>query len=421
MRYAPYFLMLGALLVFSTLEMLCQIYWLQHYDRGAITLYYMLFGLLVGFLPLWKVERPPAVSRRTSRIVWVMLALALLCFSYRTIVVSGGMLSRIPVDYRLADMLPIMQVMSQRYVQGEEVYAVIPEIWGGMQPIYLPAMWMPYIPSVIWHFDPRWVTVFFLLASSALILLWPPVRWRLSGASLLVLIPMFFMYRNFLLWDFQMISLTDEGVVIGFYVFLAWAIWYGNPWVLGIALALSILSRVSYLNWIPFYAIFVWMFESRRKALITAGTAVMSGFFLMIISQAIFHLDVFLALPKRYLAAMMDPQHYQNSLEKMSLTQGFAKFFRQEYFPLLLTSSYVTTIGAPLLCLIAYRRLRHRMNPDFFGLATLKITLVFFFNLLIMPQSNLFYTSGFLSLAILAFYAQTGGINKEQAILPESA
>jgi hypothetical protein len=59
------------------------------------------------------------------------------------------------------------------------------------------------------------------------------------------------------------------------------------------------------------------------------------------------------------------------------------------------------------------------MAPEFFGLATLKITLVFFFNFLIMPQSNLFYTSGFLSLAILAFYAQTSRVNKEQPVLPE--
>jgi hypothetical protein len=419
MRYSNYYLTLGALLVFTTLEILCQIYWLQHYDRGAITLYYMLFGLMVGFLPLWKVKRPPAAAGPSSRIVWTVLTIVLLCFSYQTIVISSGMMARIPVDYRLADMLPIMQIMSQRYVNGEEVYDIIPEIWGGMQPIYLPGMWMPYIPSVIWHFDPRWVTVFFLLTSSVLILLWPPARKRLSWCSLLVLIPMFFLFRTFLLWDFQMISLTDEGVVIGFYVFLAWAIWFGNPWVLGIALALSILSRVSYLNWIPFYAIFVWVFESRRKALITAGTAITIGLFLMVVSQAIFHLEVFLALPKRYLEAMMDPQHYQNSLEKISATQGFAKFFRQEYFPLLLTSSYVTTIGAPLLCLLAFRRLRHRMDANFFGLATLKITLVFFFNLIIMPQSNLFYTSGFLSLAILAFYAQTGRVNKEQAVLPE--
>jgi hypothetical protein len=218
-----------------------------------------------------------------------------------------------------------------------------------------------------------------------------------------------------------MISLTDEGVVIGFYVFLAWAIWYGNPWVLGIALALSVLTRVSYLNWIPFYAIYVWKYESRKKALITGWTAVVAALILMFVSQAIYHLDVFLALPKRYLQAMMDPQHYQNSLEKMSQTQGFAKFFRQEYFPLLLTSSYVTTIVAPLLCLLAFRYMRHRMNPDFFGLASLKITLVFFFNLLIMPQSNLFYTSGFLSLAILAFYTQTGRANEEEQVLLESA
>ncbi len=308
-----------------------------------------------------------------------------------------------PVDYHLSDVLPIMQVMSQRFVNGQEVYAIIPEIWGGMQPIYLPAMWMPYIPSVIWHFDPRWITVFFLLACSALVLLWQPAGKRLSGWSLLVLIPTLVMFANFLHWDPILISMTDEGVVIGFYVLLAWALWYGNPWLVGIALTLSVLSRVSLLAWIPFFGLFVWLFESRKKAAQIAGSALIFGVFLMVITKAIFYLDVFRALPGRYLDAVMG-EDYWKLKPTIEESLGMAKFLQQKDLPLLQNLTYLTTLGAPLLCLLAFWRFRDRMDATFFGIATLKITLVFFFNLLIIPVPNIFYTSGFLSLAILAFY-----------------
>lgn len=408
-QYRNYYLTLIALFVLTVLEILCQVAWYKIFDPGAVSLFYMLFGLLIGIIPLIKVERPlpSEKSPKVHKIAWGISALMFLYLLGRTLMMSKRMVDGTPVDYRLADMLPIMQIMSERYINGRDVYAIIPEIWGGMLPIYLPTMWMPYIPSVIWHFDPRWITVFFLVACTALIMLIPAGKKRFTWGSLFILLPAYLMFDNFLYWDKSLITLTDEGVVVGFYVFLAWAIWLGNPWVLGIALTLSILSRVSYVNWIPFYAIFVWLFESRRKAIQVAITAISLGVFLMWNSTALWHLDIFLDLPRRYLEAVMNTEHYEKTLRSgIVATVGLAKFFRQEYFPLLLRASYFTTIVAPLTCLILFWRFRRHMDAKLFGIASLKITLVFFFNLLILPQSNLFYTSGFLSLAILAFYAQ---------------
>lgn len=55
-------------------------------------------------------------------------------------------ISTSPLSYTDADMIPIMQVMSQRFLQGEwsMVYQPVQEIWNGIQPVYLPAMWMPF-------------------------------------------------------------------------------------------------------------------------------------------------------------------------------------------------------------------------------------------------------------------------------------
>lgn len=64
------------------------------------------------------------------------------------------------MDYHDADMLPIIKIMNRRLINGQRlyVYDTIPEIWKGIQPVYLPAMWMPFgIPTLL-NIDLRWLT-----------------------------------------------------------------------------------------------------------------------------------------------------------------------------------------------------------------------------------------------------------------------
>jgi hypothetical protein len=69
-------------------------------------------------------------------------------------------------------MLPVIKVMNERLLQGHwnQVYDPIQEIWNGTRPIYLPAMWLPYLPAVAMQADLRWVTVIAVLLSFIIIL-----------------------------------------------------------------------------------------------------------------------------------------------------------------------------------------------------------------------------------------------------------
>ena len=66
-----------------------------------------------------------------------------------------------PLDYRNADMLPVIKIMNERFLHGEwkHVYDSIPGIWSESKPIYLPCMWLPFSPAVAFNFDVRWITV----------------------------------------------------------------------------------------------------------------------------------------------------------------------------------------------------------------------------------------------------------------------
>jgi len=58
----------------------------------------------------------------------------------------------------------------------------------------------------------------------------------------------------------------------------------------------------------------------------------------------------------------------------------------------------------PVFCYFLYYKFKEKMNVSFFGICSLKLTLVFFYSLMVIPVKYLFYTSTFFSIIILFFY-----------------
>ncbi|MCC6279304.1 MAG: hypothetical protein IT262_01795, partial [Saprospiraceae bacterium] len=99
MLYRNYYLALLSLFLLTVLELLCQVYWLRTCDRGTVSVVYMLLGLAIGIIPLWKVDRPVASSPKTSGSVWGILALVFGYFVIQTIATSQKIMAGTPVDY----------------------------------------------------------------------------------------------------------------------------------------------------------------------------------------------------------------------------------------------------------------------------------------------------------------------------------
>lgn len=394
------------------LEILCQTHWIGLYDKRIVSIAYLAAGLAVGGLVLLRTERSAAGSTNT-RLISASATALFLCLGGYTVVQALEIFQAVPLDYHTADMLPVISIMGERLLHGEPVYAMIPEIWNGVQPVYLPAMWLAYLPAVAGGFDLRWMSVFFVLAAVAM-----PFVWRLAGARwswpvLLVAIPAGVLFWHFLERDTVLLSMTEEGVVAGFYVLLAVALWIGNPWLTGVALALATLSRYSLGPWIPVWLAFEFFFRSRRNALIATATAGTLGLCLMAVTGALWHLEVFLDLPKKYLEVALAEKDAWAIDPVIAGNLGLAKFFAKTHLPRLYTLNYLFSFGVPLLLLVLYRRFPKRFEPNLFGLGLLKITLTIVLNLLVIPWPYLFYPSAFLSLAVLAVYAQPTAMSDE--------
>jgi hypothetical protein len=84
-------------------------------------------------------------------------ALVLVVLAFLVYRLSKRTLGSIDINVAYADLLPVIQKKNQRFLEGQwhKVYDIIPDIWHGTQPVYLPAMWLSFAPAVLFGFDMR--------------------------------------------------------------------------------------------------------------------------------------------------------------------------------------------------------------------------------------------------------------------------
>jgi hypothetical protein len=374
--------------------------WLSPGSYHSISILYFISGISIAFLAFFRVEKTIVEESR----LWFylsMIGLAACCIY--GIIHADLALKSIEVNYRFADMLPIIQIMNERLLSGEAIYTIIPEVHGGMYPIYLPAMWLPFMPSVAFDFDPRWITTFFIIATLPLIFFSKKDAKR-NLFTLAWLYLAFILIKTTFISDNRIVTMTEEGIVVGYYVFLSFALWKRNIWLISIGISLCLLSRYALVFWIPVYLVYLYLENEKIKAYKTALYSGLIGVFLMIISKSITKIPFFLSLQTNYRDAIANPDKEAAYYPIIHESLGIAKFFDYSQLPSLHDALLIFSLLTPVLFLLIYRRFRKYFNPTFFPLVSLKLSLVIFFNLLTMPYIYLFFTSSFVSIAIFYYY-----------------
>ncbi|RME96095.1 MAG: hypothetical protein D6772_12355 [Bacteroidetes bacterium] len=338
--------------------------------------------------PAKPVEVPPYVRL----LLWSLLSGALAVFGQRIIQAQ-------PLDYTFADMLPIIQIMGERWLLGEEVYAVIPEIWDGMQPIYLPMLWLSYVPALLLEVDIRWTNVVAMIIVSALVLdvfsrrSWRPVQLAVLLPLLILLSYIFIVYSTFL-------SISEEPIVLLAYMLLGYGLWKKRAGLLVFALAACPLSRYALVFWAICWWGYQWWQGDRKHAWViavgSAGLAVLA----LWMSQGLGQLELFYSLKDAFLDSFT-PQLAWRTQNTVNNNLGLARFVPFAWLPGPHRLLFWGSLVLPVLIYIWYHlRLRMRISAPLFALCSLKLCLVFFFNFNPLPYSYLFCTSTFLSLLV---------------------
>jgi hypothetical protein len=310
-----------------------------------------------------------------------------------------------PLDYKHADMLPILEIMAERFLHGQPVYSVIPEIWSGMQPIYLPAMWMPFTISSVFHFDPRWMTVAFFALGILLVLRIANLKPK-SWLLMIVLLPVYWMVDGIFSNDMGYFLLTQEGIVVGYYLFLGYALSQDKPYLVGLAASLCMMSRFSFAGWLLAFGLYLLLSKDYRY-LLKAG-AVFAGvvLVLMVATHAISHLDVFIGLEKTYRNAVR-PNNEWKLGPLIDNGLGLARYWGYANLRELHTLFIAVNIVAPILLFGVFLIRKIGALKVLVPLCALKLSLVLFYNMIIIPAGYLFYTSTLFSIVIL-YYCLSG-------------
>jgi hypothetical protein len=388
------------IMILAVLQVLCATAFLSiNGFHGINSILFLLCGTGIAFLLPGVSCQVPAKKQWLNRQLPVKLIViaALLPFSY---LLAMKIMDGTPLEIEHADMLPIMKVMCARFLDGElaQVYETIPEIWKGIQPIYLPAMWMPFTPSLLLDFDMRWITVCGIWLS-VIACVWPGI-WKRSWTTLLFALSMLLLLAWF---HFEktnnVIRLTEEGVVFFYYTLLVLAIFSGNPWLIGLSAALCLLSRYALIGWIPFAGLYLLYIKQYRFLAKTAAAGIAVILLLVILPFGIKPLSLHINLPMQYAAHAErvwaeTPVVFEKSL-------GMAKFFGSENSRVL---NAILIIGSFLVPIAFFFYIRKKkLALPIVLLSGLQLSVTFFYNFLDVSYLYLYYTPVFISLAIAGY------------------
>ncbi len=311
-----------------------------------------------------------------------------------------------PMNYHDADMLPIMKIMAQRFVSGHasKVYEIIPEIWNGIHPVYLPAMWMPFSVAIVGNFDLRWVTtICLIIIFTIFIFIFHPSHQKRESPFVLFCAFILFWWLSTSATQ-GLIPYTEEGVVIFYYVLLTLSLLNGNIWLIAVSIVLCGLSRYALIGWIIPYS-FLMVYEKKYNELIKLiVTGIICFLLLMIIPFGWKPFIQLLSLPGQYIDFAARVWHDAPQVFETSL--GLSKFFGAHNIAtqhlLLIIFSFVLPLLFAAVAVWIRDKKNYRINN--ISLATFKLSLVVFYNFIDVPYLYLFYTSSFVSLLIVGYF-----------------
>ena len=408
------------LIVFIVTETLCGTYLLENKVRiDIVSIVYFIAGIGIAIIPMIPfrnsniIPSENNISRRFNKII--LYSFYFFIVGYFIFFMTGIMQTRI-LDHRISDTLPQIKVMCQRLLSGEKIYAPIPEIWDGKQPPYMPLMWLPFTAAEYLGIDVRWTTTVFLLGGIFLTFKILPSRFAGNPLILISTFISLFLLLNFLLVkDRVTLGNTEEGIVIGYYLFLGFALAKKKPILIGIAIACCLMSRFALFFWVPMYLLYVFFYESRKNAYIITSVIAVIILVVFLIPFGFTQPEYFINIPADYKVGVDQAwnynyneatgKYYENSL-------GYTKYFDISHIHFLHNLQIIVAVILPFLLLSIYAifHKKRKLNSEFFAICSLKLVLVFFYNMIEVPYYYLFFVSTFFSYAVLFTYLRSADV-----------
>jgi hypothetical protein len=386
------------------IETLCATYFLEMKNAASFfSIIYFIAGISVGILILFfpHYKKNISVSQRKYDAEFFFKILLITAVGLFLFYGSKNLFAENPIDYRNADMLPVIKTMNERFLNGQwkHVYDNIPGIWDGSKPIYLPFMWLPFSPAVAFNFDVRWITVSALLIVFIISINAFQFKNNKAFSFLILISSLAVLY--WLFWQddaYGFISLTEEGVVILFYVLLALALMTENIFLISVTVCLCMLSRYSVIGFVPAFLIYLLLSKKNKQAFLFSMIGIIFVLLFFIIPFGWKPFIELIKLPSNYIN--FSKIVWRDTPDVFTAGLGFARFFIPEKINVLHYLLIALTFIVPFAFILFCHSIRKKIRFNNVPLAAMKISLVVFYNFIDVPYLYLFYTSTLVSLVI---------------------
>lgn len=394
-------------------------FWRRELGIYAGPIVLLILAMLIFLYPTWKTVFFPQASSSAfyidfpskTGIIWGVYT----GFAFVLTLLYIQILEEYPVILERTDIYPTIEVCVQRFLNGEDVYAFIPQFGYDHYPNYLPGKWMPFVLAEWGGFDYRWIPFGICLAGLLF------YHQNLISKQLPVPIQIFLLFAPWLILLYYFLHIpwhlahTVELMDLGLHLILFTAILKGGILFRAGSLVWVLLSRYSIIFWVPVFIVSAFFTEGKRKTLITAilvAGGILVWYVIPFLSR---DWHSFSLGHEAYLDAAMAAWTTTSHIGTRQIVPhvmqdqvGIAS-----YFYLFSSGDMITRINklrmvhllvsifTPLILGIIFLKIRHRVWARYYYLFGLKAYLMFFYVFIQVPFLYLFITPLFLSLVLL--------------------
>ena len=261
--------------------------WRPNFDPHVLVYYFFGVQLLISILPLLLIKNKASTTvnpqKWTRHIPLSIAALFGLFYAYRLL---KPLFESVPIRVNESDIIPQVQRFCKEMVAGRFPYTPFDDFGWRMTPTYLPTQWLPYLPIEFIKIDPRLIS----FGVFALVYLLFSTKISKNGVSFLtglfLLAMPIFLISVTLEKDPHVWSITIEQLIMAYYLLLGISLTTTSRAFQISAIVLCLMSRFSFIFWLPLYVFMLWTKEGTRPTLrfcawIAAGCALIYGPFLL--------------------------------------------------------------------------------------------------------------------------------------------
>jgi hypothetical protein len=397
------------------LEMMMHSNWLGYFGIYLSQWVIICLGSLICISGYHLFQQKLQVNEyENNALKWIVFGLLFLALSFFCIHLFYVNVLNVKIDPTSSDVIPTLQAYNKRLLSNQYVYALVPYKGYQVVPNYLPMQWLPYLPAEWLQIDYRlYGLIYYLIAFAGIIVFSIRKNVNLVEVVLRTVAP-FFPVIMYAYYDLGTLTMSIEQVIVVYYAFLAMALFTKRWWVLAIAISFCLLSRFSFVYWLPFLIIFAF-YQFHWKQ------AILMGMFVLLFALGVYVIPfmskdptIFMRgiqyyvdaapyewIQKGWQQATEPPYHlakglgfniYFNDFWKGSLT---AKIAACRHFQLAICLFIAMFSGYILI------KKKNNLSAPFLALISLKMYMVFFYQFIQVPYIYLQWVTVGISMIIL--------------------